>query len=103
MPRHVDTLKAVITMSQLRWTEFSLTICRGMKRRLRCKRRFGKDDWGEAKFTGSVCRGAIGCRGREHRSGRLLGRRSWGIKRNGASVRRCRPVGDARREVRFKL
>lgn len=42
MPRHVGTLKAVITMSQLRWTEFSLTICRGTKRRSRCKSRVGK-------------------------------------------------------------
>lgn len=42
MPRHVGTLKVVITMSQLRWTEFSLTICRGAKRRSRRKRRTWK-------------------------------------------------------------
>lgn len=56
MPCHVGTLKVVITMSQLRWTEFSLTICRGAKRQLRRKSEDEEDGWGEAKFTGSVCR-----------------------------------------------
>lgn len=64
----------------------------------------GEDGWGEAKFTGSVCReAAIGGRGREHRSAVVPGARELGNKEERGVRAPLQPQRGWRGEVRFKL
>lgn len=93
-------------MSQLRWTEFSLTICRESKRRLKHRRRLEKMTGARLSLRGQFVEGLY--RGWRQRAPRRLPSRARELgnkEERGTSNRSVQPGGGggARREVRFKL